>query len=466
MLELTALSAVAAMRTGDMKAEQYARALLDRAQRFEGLNAFRVLDRQAVLEAARQADRKRESGVPLGELHGLPIPVKDSVDTKDLPTSNGTRALRDFQPTNDAPVLRPLFAQGAILMGKTNLHELSYGWTSNNRAFGPVRNPYAQDRVPGGSSGGSGAAVAARFAPIAIAEDTLGSIRVPASMCGIVGFRPSHGRYPDAGIMPLSDNNFDQVGPLARSVSDLVLFDDVVTGDSRPMRPTPLSGVRIGVSADYFLNGLDPEVERIFLDSLRRLSEAGAILVWAEIPEAARSGLRIVRTIINFETRASIAAFLEEDRTGLTFEDVYRQASEHVREDLKSCLPPDRPSLEEFQAAVGDRQQAGQAIKRHFEEKGIAALALPPLLIPPPKIGDDGEIDIRGEKKPLVIAMARNVALGSCNNMASLVLPAGLTSNRLPMGIEFDALNGNDRELLALGLSLEGVLGPITAPPL
>src|SRR6516162_6996585 len=231
MTELTATSAVQAMRNGEMKAEDYARALLDRAQAVANLNAFRTLDRDMVLQAAQSADKARSAGRPLGMLHGLPIPVKDSVNTKDLPTSNGTRALRDFKAKDDAAVLKPLFAQGAILMGKTNLHELSYGWTSNNATFGPVRNPYDQEHIPGGSSGGSGAAVAARIAPLAIAEDTLGSIRVPTSMCGLAGLRPTFGRYSDAGIMPLTIDKFDQVGPVARSVADLLLFDRAATGD-------------------------------------------------------------------------------------------------------------------------------------------------------------------------------------------------------------------------------------------
>ena len=173
--------------------------------------------------------RSVASGAPLGTLHGLPIPVKDSVNTKALPTSNGTRALKDFRPKEDAAILKPLFAQGAILMGKTNIHELSYGHTTNNLAFGPTRNPYDTSRVPGGSSGGSAAAVAAHMAPLAVAEDTFGSIRVPASFCGIAGLRPSVGRYPGAGVMPITPR-WDTGGPLARTVADLILFDSVVTG--------------------------------------------------------------------------------------------------------------------------------------------------------------------------------------------------------------------------------------------
>ncbi|HEY0810931.1 MAG TPA: amidase family protein, partial [Longimicrobiales bacterium] len=191
LTDLTAVGAVTAMRHGDIKAEDYAHALLDRANSLVSLNAFRALDRELVLEAARSADKRRGTGARLGALHGLPIPVKDSVNTKALPTTNGTPALRNFRPKEDAAILKPLFAQGAILMGKTSIHELSYGHTTNNLAFGPTRNPYDTSRVPGGSSGGSAAAVAARMAPLAVAEDTFGSIRVPASFCGIAGLRPT-----------------------------------------------------------------------------------------------------------------------------------------------------------------------------------------------------------------------------------------------------------------------------------
>src|ERR1700722_20793906 len=155
MIELSATAAVEAMQRGDIKAEDYARALLDRARELSHLNAFRTLNPEMVLEAARTADKRRASGAKLGLLHGLPLPVKDSVNTKDLPTSNGTRVLQHFKPEKDAALLKLLLAQGAILMGKTNLHELSFGWTSKNAVFGPVRNPYNSDHIPGGSSGGS-----------------------------------------------------------------------------------------------------------------------------------------------------------------------------------------------------------------------------------------------------------------------------------------------------------------------
>jgi mandelamide amidase len=465
LTDLTAVAAVTAMRNGEIKAEDYARALLDRAQRLESLNAFRTLDREMVLEAARGADKARAAGAPLGVLHGLPIPVKDSVNTKALPTSNGTRALRNFKPKDDAAVLKPLFAQGAILMGKTNIHELSYGWTSNNGIFGPVRNPYDPTRVPGGSSGGSGTAVAARMAPLAIAEDTLGSIRVPATMCGLAGLRPSFGRYSGDGIMPLTDNKFDQVGPLARSVRDLALFDAVVTGNLAPLAATPLQGIRIGMDPASFLSGLDPEVERVTTAAFDRLRAAGAILVSAEIPDVAKAAMGVAITIIAYETMPAIAAFLEAQGTGVTFDQMLQQASAGIQGTFRAfALPPNRPTQEAYEAALAQRHRIREEIRQHFAQQGIVALAFPPIMIPPPPIGEEAEVTMRGEKVPLYVAMARNTGLGSCASMASLILPAGMTSNGLPVGLEFDALMGNDRALLALGLSLEQALGPIPPP--
>ena len=232
LLELLAVDVVAKLRNGEVTAERYASALLDRFQQGKPLNAFITLPQEQVLEAARAADRVRVSGAKLGALHGLPIPVKDSVNTKDMPTTGGTPALRNFRPKEDAPLVRALLGAGAIVLGKTNLHELSFGWTSNNLAFGAVHNPYDVQRIPGGSSGGTAVAVATRMAPLGVAEDTEGSIRVPAAMCGIAGFRPTTGRYVTTGAVPISPL-FDQVGPHARRVGDLALFDSVVTGDWR-----------------------------------------------------------------------------------------------------------------------------------------------------------------------------------------------------------------------------------------
>ena len=283
LCNLSAVEAVAHMSKGALTSERYAQALLARCQSAHALNAFITLDPALVLEAARGRDHERHAGAKPGPLFGLPIPVKDSVNTKDYPTTGGTPALRHFRPSQDAPVVAALRGAGALVLGKTNLHELSYGWTSNNLAFGPVRNPYDPSRIPGGSSGGTAAAIAARLAPLGIAEDTEGSIRVPAALCGIAGFRPTTGRYSTRGCVPISPL-FDQVGPHARSVADLALFDSVVANDWQRLQAAPLKGLRLGVVRDYWFTDLDPEVERHTELALARLKEAGALIVETQLP--------------------------------------------------------------------------------------------------------------------------------------------------------------------------------------
>jgi mandelamide amidase len=161
----------------------------------------------------------------------------------------------------------------------------------------------------------------------------------------------------------------------------------------------------------------------------------------------------------------AMSAFLEEQGTGLTFEQMLAQGSQGIQETMKAfALPPNRPARDVYESMLGKRQEIREEIRLYFERQGIAALAFPPIMIPPPRIGEDAEVTINGEKVPLYITMARNTALGSCASMASLILPAGMTSSGLPIGLEFDALTGNDRKLLSLGLSIEKALGPIPAP--
>ena len=448
------------MRSGDLLAEDYARALLDRAEAHASLNAFITLDRERVLEAARECDKRRAAGERLGRLHGLPIPVKDSVNTRGYPTTNGTRALRDFRPKADAGVLRPLLAEGAIVMGKTNLHEISRGWTSNNGAFGAVRNAYDPSRIPGGSSGGSATAVAAGIAPLAIAEDTLGSIRTPSSLCGVAGFRPTYARYPDDGIMPLTHDRFDQVGPLARSVADIVLFDQVVTGDESRCTPKPLASARIGVS-EFLLSGLDPEVERIAKDAIRRLADAGAAVVHVEIPEAAKRSYEAAREIIGFENATAIGDFLEHEKAGVTWADVFASLSPNIK-----LRYDDTFTHEDHERALKLRAEIDAAMPAYFAANRIDALLFPPVLAPALPLGDNREVSIRGETVGLHTLMGRNTALSSCARLPSLTLPGGLTANGLPVGIELVAASGTDRALLSLGLAVERAWGRIPPPRL
>jgi indoleacetamide hydrolase len=468
LLELTAVDVVSKLRNGEITAERYASALLERCEKCKALNAFITLPRERVLEAARAADRLRASGAKLGALHGLPIPVKDSVNTKDMPTTGGTPALRNFRPKEDAPLVRALLAAGAIVLGKTNLHELSFGWTSNNLAFGAVHNPYDVQRIPGGSSGGTAVAVSTRMAPLGVAEDTQGSIRVPAAMCGIAGFRPTTGRYISTGAVPISPL-FDQVGPHARTVCDLALFDTVVTGDWSPISATQLKGTKLGVGREYWFAGLDPEVERVTNEALKKLEAAGAELVEADVPELARLIELTTNAVQLHDVRFALAKYLEEYGAGVTFDQLISRASADIQRDFRDLLPGGKLFVREAEYQVVRDQhlpKLKEVYRQYFARTGVAAIVFPATMIPPPLIGEDVEVSIGGKKVAFETAVARNISPGSTAGIPGLVLPAGMNPARLPIALEFDGPAGSDRSLLALGLSLERVLGAVPAPTL
>ncbi len=467
LAELSAVEAVARMSRGELSAERYAQALLARCEAERALNAFITLEPERVLEDARARDRERQAGARPGPLFGLSVPVKDSVNTRDYPTTGGTPALRRFRPREDAPVVSALKAAGAIVLGKTNLHELSYGWTSNNRAYGAVHNPYDPTRIPGGSSGGTAAAIAARLAPLGVAEDTEGSIRVPAAFCGIMGFRPTTGRYSTLGCVPISPL-FDQVGPHARSVADLALFDAAVAPDSRPLDGTPLRGVRLGIVRDYWFEDLDAEVERIAERALARLQDAGAQLIETRLPGVAQLIGLTTYQVQNHDVRLALARYLKEYGAGLTLEQLLERASPDIRALFRSDVLPggvNFVSEAQYQAAQDQYLPALRRLYReYFARSGVAAMVFPAVRVAAPRIGEETTLLIRGRPVPFDAAVARNIAPGSTAGIPGLVLPAGLTEGGLPVALEFDAAAGTDRALLALGTSLERALGSLPAP--
>ena len=469
LCNLSAVEAVAHMSKGALTSERYAQALLARCQSAHALNAFITLDPALVLEAARARDHERHAGAKPGPLFGLPIPVKDSVNTKDYPTTGGTPALRHFRPSQDAPVVAALRGAGALVLGKTNLHELSYGWTSNNLAFGPVRNPYDPSRIPGGSSGGTAAAIAARLAPLGIAEDTEGSIRVPAALCGIAGFRPTTGRYSTRGCVPISPL-FDQVGPHARSVADLALFDSVVANDWQRLQAAPLKGLRLGVVRDYWFTDLDPEVERQTELALARLKEAGALIVETQLPGLASLIDLTTDAVQNHDVRIALPAYLKEYGAGVDFDTLVAQASPDIQRVFRSDVLPGGANFVTEPKYAAARDQYLPALRRlyqdYFARTGVAAMVFPTTLVPAPRIGEETTVDVGGRPLPFDTAVARNIAPGSTAGVPGLVLPVGLTHTGLPVSIEFDAPAGADRALLALGLSAERALGTLPAPRL
>lgn len=466
LTDLTALDAVTAMRNGDMTAEAYANALIDRCEAGKHLNAFISFEPQRVLEAARVADAARAAGATPGPLHGLPIPVKDSVNTKEYSTTGGTRALANFHPADDAELVRRLKQAGAVVLGKTNIHELSFGWTSNNLAFGAVRNPYDPARIPGGSSGGTAAAVAAGMAPLGVAEDTQGSIRVPAALCGIVGFRPSQNRYPNSGVIPITPV-FDQVGPHARSVADLALFDHVVTGESLVDTRASLDGVRLGVAREYYYGKLDTEVEHITDDALQRLVDAGATLVEADVPGLAKLISVTTDPVQSYHAKPMLTRYLEEFDTGITFDELVAGVSPDIRETFELYVlgGAQTASKEMFAAAMDIHlPKLRDTFAHYFAANDIAAMIFPATQVAAPPIGDDLETTLNGETVPFVPVISRNISPGSTAGLPGIVVPAALNRAGLPVSLELDGPAGSDRKLLGIALAVEAVLGRLPPP--
>jgi mandelamide amidase len=457
------------MTQGALTAERYAQALLTRCQSGKSLNAFITLEPAHVLEDARARDRERLAGAKLGPLFGLPIPVKDSVNTAAYPTTGGTPALRHFRPAADAPVVESLRAAGAIVLGKTNLHELSYGWTSNNLAFGAVRNPFDTERIPGGSSGGTAAAIAARMAPLGVAEDTEGSIRVPAAFCGIAGLRPTTGRYATQGCVPISPL-FDQVGPHARHVADLALFDSVAAHDWHPLAAVSLKGLRLGVVRDYWFTDLDPEVARLTDLALARLKEAGAEIIDTQLPGLGELIDRTTDAVQNHDVRVALSRYLMQYGAGVEFEALVAQASPDIQRIFRSDVLPGGANFVTEAKYSAARDQYLPALRRKYQEyfarTRIAAMLFPATLVAAPRIGEETTVSVGSRSLPFETAVARNIAPGSTAGIPGLVLPVGLTRGGLPVAIELDAPAGTDRALLALGVSIERVLDPMPAPRL
>ena len=261
------------------------------------LNAFITITEEIALEQARRADEDFGKGIDRGPLQGVPYALKDLFRTKGIRTTGGTKIFADHIPDYDCAVYEKLKATGAVLMGKTGLHELAYGITSNNPHYGTIRNPHDPTRIPGGSSGGSGAAVAAGMVSFAMGSDTGGSIRIPAAYCGCVGLKPTYGQVSRFGTMPLG-TNLDHMGPMTMTAADAGIVMDAISGyDPRDDSSAPhasesfsrkgfsLKGLRIGVPENFYTEQVIPEIAAAFADALRRAEAQGAQLTPIRVPD-------------------------------------------------------------------------------------------------------------------------------------------------------------------------------------
>jgi aspartyl-tRNA(Asn)/glutamyl-tRNA(Gln) amidotransferase subunit A len=425
----------AALRERRLSPVEVVNALLERIESEDAkLNAFITVLPERALEEAARAEKEILAGGYRGPLHGVPVGVKDLICTKGVRTTMGSAFFEDYVPDRNATVVSKLEEAGAIIIGKTNTHEFAYGPTGDSSHFGPTRNPHDLSRIPGGSSGGSGAAVAAELCYAALGSDTAASIRVPAALCGVVGMKPTFGRVSKSGAFPLAWT-LDHVGPLSRTVEDNALLLNVLAGyDAEDPysidRPTEdftrdlqrnVRGGVVGVPRNHYFEHVEDEVERRVREAVEVLRSLGAEVREVELPNLPEA-LKAQRIILAVEAYTIHKERLdnEPERFGDEISSRLRDA-EHLKAHryAKAQQITKRRSLEEFEHAL----------------KEVDVLLTPTVPIAATKIGQR-EVEI-GDYEELVFAtLTRFTGPTNLNGLPSLSVPCGLTHSGLPVGLQ------------------------------
>jgi indoleacetamide hydrolase len=454
------------VRTGKVKALSLVERALGRAEALTDSNIFTAIDTENALRRAREIDSGIAQGKSGGRLAGVPVVVKDSIDTKDLLTSGGSSAFAGWKPATDSPLVAALREEGAIILGKTNMHELAYGVTSNNPVYGPVRNPYDPTRIAGGSSGGTAAAIAGRIVAGGLGTDTGGSCRMPASLSGCVGFRPSDGRYSGEGIIPLSWTR-DAPGPLGLTVDDVVLLDQVCA--RVPARSTgirSLSGVRIGLPRDHFMDNLDPDVRTIFEETADRLRRAGAVIVDANFSGLAAQ-LEKTRCIVRFEAVRALSGYMFAHGMRRNINEVVDAIKGNFeREFIASGFTTDKVDAFDYLTALIQHRPALQAMyAKYFADNDLTGFIVPATIRPASAIGEDDFTEVDGRRRPVFTTFTHNTGPSSAAGVPCLTMPIGMSRTGLPIAMDVVGPSNTDGDVFALATLCEQSLPTIPPPP-
>jgi len=491
LIEQNATELLDNLNAGQVTSVDLTKAFLDQIQQHDqAIRAFLRVDPAAALTRAEEIDRRRKLGRPVGRLGGLPVAVKDLLCTQGEPTTCASRMLENFRPPYDATVVARLKAADAVLIGKTNMDEFAMGGSNENSAFAAVHNPWDLDRVPGGSSGGAAACVAARMAPLSVGSDTGGSIRCPAALCGVTGLKPTYGRVSRYGLVAFA-SSLDQIGPLARTASDAALLLEVLAGYD-PLDSTsidlpvpsytqtvgqPLDGLRIGLVREHFGEGLDAQVESAVRDALRVYQSLGATVKDLSLPhgkyavatyyiiapaEASSNLARYDGVHFGYRTdEKQMLAELEAQRR-----DLHNAANRAALEDLDTPLVRmyRRSRAEAFGPEVKRRIMLGtytlsagyydayykkalkvrrlvrQDFDRAFDEVDLIAGPVTPA--PAYKIGEKADDPLAMYLFDLY-TVAANLA-----GIAGISIPCGFSSAGLPIGLQLQAPPFEEERLL------------------
>jgi aspartyl-tRNA(Asn)/glutamyl-tRNA(Gln) amidotransferase subunit A len=446
--------------SGHVSAVEVCRASLDRASAADaGLNAFNLLDPERALRKAAEVDRRRAAGETLGPLAGVPVALKDNICARGMRTTASSKILETYVPPYDATVTRRLEAAGAVIIGKTNCDEFAMGSSNENSAFGLVRNPWAPTHAPGGSSGGSAVAVAAGAVPLALGSDTGGSIRQPASFCGVVGLKPTYGRVSRYGLLAFA-SSLDQIGPFARNAADAALALSAIAGAdpadaTSSTEPVPnylealtgnVAGLRIGVPRAFIDTGVDAAVRTAFDAALDVLAEAGATLIDIELPHAAHA-VPVYYLVCTAEASSNLARY-DGVRFGYRSShaeaDGLREMYSRSRDEGFGPEVKRRIMLGTYVLSAGyydafylKAQQVRTLLRRDYEQAftQVDVVAMPTSPTPPFKLGEKTSDPLQMYLADIFTVSANLVGLPGISLPCGFA-DAGPEQGRLPIGLQ------------------------------
>lgn len=450
--KMTLLEMHDALRAKKVSSLELTNDALDRiARENPRLNAFITVAAESARTRASAMDAELSHGIDRGALHGIPIAHKDLVYTKGIRTTGGSLLFMDFIPDHDADIAVNLDNAGSVMVGKTNLHELAYGITSSNPHFGAVRNPWDTECIPGGSSGGSGAAVAAGLLPMATGTDTGGSIRIPASFCGVTGLKPTFGLISKRGVMPLGWT-MDHMGPIAKTVRDTAVSFHAMSGAKGgyvPPAHVDIRGLRIGLPLNYYFDHLDLEVAQSVRTAVQTAAALGARIVDIKVPDI--DGLNVVGRVL-----------LLAEATSVHRANLLARRSE-FGPDVLTLL--DQGRLIRASDYV-DAQRLRRIYIRKFSKlwSQVDCIFTPTTPTPAPKIGQT-RMMVGGRDEDTRLATTRLMRAINVLGIPALSIPSGFTKSGLPIGLQMLAAPRAEDTLLKVGAAVEDATAAVGRNP-
>ena len=447
---LTLVQLAALIRDRQLSPVELTRKYLERIQKLNpALNAYITVLGESAMKAARAAEQEIfGAGRYRGPLHGMPIALKDIVETENIPTTAGSKVLESYLPKEDAEIVVRLKRAGAVILGKLNMHEFAYGGSGVISYYGAVTNPFNIGFITGGSSSGSAAAVAAGLCAAAIGTDTAGSIRLPAACCGIVGFKPSYGLVSTTGVIPLSWS-YDHVGPMTRTVTDAAIVLDAIAGfDVRdpasreypgseyaaPLEAVSLAGLRVGVARSPFCDDVDPEIAAALEQATRVLESAGASVQGFGVPELPDRTVATTESYVYHE--ANYLAAHEAD---------YQPAT------LRRILAGKRHTTSEYISKKRELETVRRSLAKMLKNIDVVVSATTPIL-PPAFIDLEKNLDTL---RPTELKMLRNTRPFNVLGWPTISVPCGMSKTGLPIGMQIAGPLGRDDLVLRVAYSYE-----------